>query len=228
MLIIVDNQKLMELNDKERKFIEENSKTAKLIMLSDTNSISLDLMTMMCKYADRFTAMLTGNNDFAIGLQVGMLIGINPKEKVAMLLSKDFKCDIPNVEFGIPEKKERVARKDSAPRTRKKAEGKILDYASAKEDKPAAEEEELPFPEHNSDGNNKLRNIILSTKNKQLREIASEDASYKKLIKAVKDASDPEIGLSTLLDVHFGRDVSKEIIDDVKGFYKKIKDSQET
>lgn len=73
-------------------------------------------------------------------------------------------------------------------------------------------------------GLSSLRKEMLKSPNKAFVNVVKDDNLFKRMVKAVRDSSDPKIGLDILLKMHLGKDLAPMVIDEVRKYYKDIKE----
>ncbi|MBR5355766.1 MAG: hypothetical protein IK121_02470 [Lachnospiraceae bacterium] len=241
----MSNQVLIELS-----VIKEAKNLAKLHDIPDTTkvvvfyedgeSLSVEVFSEFKRFSNLFMVKVNKSNPFNFGFNVGRVY--DPDSSVSMIMEPVHEAVVRTALFG-EEKKTRAPRKKSEtsknevitepakkePVKREKVSVKTLADNSAFDKEPNAQNKEIITQSKEAEDKKKARSKIVtllkSSSNPSLAKIAKDENLTKRLIKAVKDSSDPKIGLRQLLNVYMGKDVTEFIITDVVKIYKEIKES---
>ena len=213
-----------------------------VVFCKETDQLPIDMVMFVSSLKNVEFAKITAESDFEYGFAVGSYAA-KSNDKVKCLFANPEYNTVANQTADKPASGRRSRKTktavDSVEETettqRKSKRGrkkKVVEPVSEESvaEKPVAEEpvakepvveksvaeEVMPAPE------DKPVEEKRTCHNKALERILNDESLCKRLKKAVKDSSDPKIGLEQLLKVHFGA-LTPLIIDDVRAMYDQIK-----
>ncbi len=235
----MNNQVLIELSViKEAKNLaklHDIPDTAKVIVFyEDGESLSVEVFSEFKRFSNLSMVKVKKSDLFNFGFNVGRVC--DPDSSVSMIMEPVHEAVVRTALFG-EEKKTRAPRKKSEviaepvkkePVKREKVSVKTLANNGTFDNEPNEQNKETITQSKEAEDKKKARNKVItllkSSSNPSLAKIAKDENLAKRLIKAVKDSSDPKIGLRQLLNVYMGKDVTELIITDVAKIYKEIKE----
>ncbi len=231
--VIKETKNLAKLHD-----IPEAAKV--IVFYEDGESLSVDMFNEFKRFSNLLMVKVNKSNPFNFGFNVGRVY--DPDLSVSMIMEPVHEAVVRTALFG-EEKKTRAPRKKSEvcksetiaepikkePVKKEKVSIKTLTDNSTFDKEPNVQNKEIIAQSKEAEDKKKARNkvvtLLKSSSNPSLAKIAKDENLTKRLINAVKDSSDPTIGLKQLLNVYMGKDITELIITDVAKIYREIKES---
>ncbi len=212
-----------------------------VVFCKETDQLPIDMVMFVSSLKNVEFAKITAGSDFEYGFAVGSYAA-KSNDKIKCLFANPEYNTVANQTADKPASGRRSRKTKTAADSRTDS-GEDVEITQRKSKRgrkkkvvePVSEEPvaEKPVAEENVVEENVVEEVMPAPEdkpveekrtchNKALERILNDESLSKRLKKAVKDSSDPKIGLEQLLKVHFGA-LAPLIIDDVRAMYEQIK-----